>query len=334
VEIRLMCPDDLPVAERLSAAAFGEVDALATPRGWPVPPPRTAARSEGWIRRTRPLLETDPGGCWAAVDDSGLLGFTVSVRRERLWVLVTFAVRPGVRGRGIGRQLLQRAETHAYGCDRGILSASDDDRALRLYHVAGFALHPQMMFGGEVDKSIIPAVGLMRDGTPDDQEWMDDLDRDLRGAPHGPDHALLAGMASRLVVTAERTGYAYTSPAGTFVVAARDTGTASRLLWQCLADADEEFEIGHVTSANMWAADIALRARLKMRTEGFLAVRGMAPPAPYIHNGPLLLPADGPGSPDGRVDGASRPRKPPGPRCDPQKPVRSAYHFPPTSRQG
>jgi len=288
VEIRLMTADDVPAAERLSAVAFGEVDALATPRGWPVPPPRSPARSEGWIRRTQPLLDTDPGGCWAAVDESGLLGFAVSVRRERLWVLVTFAVRPGMQGRGIGRQLLQRAEEHGAGCDRGILSASEDQRALHRYHAAGFALHPQMMFAGEVDKSTIPAVGAMREGTPDDLQWIDDLDRDLRGAPHGPDHALLAGMTSRLVVTAERTGYAYTTPGGTFVVAARDAGTASRLLWQCLADAPGEFEIAHVTTANMWAADVALRARLKMRTEGFLAVRGMAPPAPYIHNGSLL----------------------------------------------
>jgi hypothetical protein len=67
-----------------------------------------------------------------------------------------------------------------------------------------------------------------------------------------------------------------------------DLETSARLLWQCLADTGGEFEIGHVTDANMWAADVALRARLRMRTEGFLAVRGMVPPAPYIHNGSLL----------------------------------------------
>jgi GNAT superfamily N-acetyltransferase len=288
VEIRLMTIDDVPAAERLSGAAFAEADALATPRGWPVPPPRTPARSEGWIRRTRTLLETDPGGCWAAVDDSGLLGFAISGRRERLWVLVTFAVRPGLQGRGIGRQLLEHAEKHGAGCDRAILSATSDHRALRRYHAAGFALHPQMLFAGEVDRSVIPAVGAMRDGTADDLGWMDALDRDLRGGPHGPDHALLAAMTSRVVVTAEQTGYAYTSPGGTFVVAARDSETTTRLLWQCLADAGGEFEISHVTGANMWAADVALRARLRMRTEGFLAVRGLAPPAPYIHNGSLL----------------------------------------------
>jgi hypothetical protein len=38
----------------------------------------------------------------------------------------------------------------------------------------------------------------------------------------------------------------------------------------------------------MWAARVALDARLTMRTEGFLGVRGMAPPGNYIHSGPLL----------------------------------------------
>ena len=43
-----------------------------------------------------------------------------------------------------------------------------------------------------------------------------------------------------------------------------------------------------MTSANMWAADVALGARLRMRTRGFLGVRGMVPPTTYIHSGPLL----------------------------------------------
>jgi hypothetical protein len=117
--------------------------------------------------------------------------------------------------------------------------------------------------------------------------WVLVLDRDLRGAPHGPDHVTFADMR-HLVVTADRDGYAYTSAGGTYLLAARTEATATRLLWECLAGADGHFEVSHVTSANMWAADIALRARLSMGTRGFLGVRGMAPPAPYIHCGPLL----------------------------------------------
>jgi hypothetical protein len=93
----------------------------------------------------------------------------------------------------------------------------------------------------------------------------------------------------RLVVTAERSGYAYTTGGGTYLLAARDEESARRLLWDCLASAeDDDFKVRHVSPANMWAARVALDARLTMRTEGFLGVRGMAPPVNYIHSGPLL----------------------------------------------
>ena len=124
---------------------------------------------------------------------------------------------------------------------------------------------------------------------------MDLLDRDLRGAPHGPDHVIFADVR-RLVVTSGRDGYAYAAADGTYLLAARTEPTATRLLWECLAGADGHFEVSHVTSANMWAADVALRAKLAMGTRGFLGVRGMAQPAPYIHCGPLLLAGPGTGA--------------------------------------
>jgi hypothetical protein len=126
-----------------------------------------------------------------------------------MWILVTFAVRPGLQGKGIGRQLLQRAERHGAACDRAMLSASDDPRALRRYHATGFALHPQMIFTGEPDRAAIPAVHGIRTGTAGDLGWMNDLDRSRRGAAHGPDHATFAEMGLRLLVTTDRAGYAY-----------------------------------------------------------------------------------------------------------------------------
>jgi hypothetical protein len=192
-----------------------------------------------------------------------------------------------VQGKGIGRELLARAQVHGAECDRWLLAASDDQQALRRYHVAGFALYPQMLFEGEVDRSAIPAVTGVRGGTPDDLAWMDALDRDLRGAPHGPDHASMAD-AGRLLVTSERSGYAYVAPSRPILLAARDEAAATRLLWECLASTGGPASLPHVTSFNMWAADVALRARLALRHDGYLGTRGMAPPSPYIHNGPLL----------------------------------------------
>lgn len=282
-----MTPGDVAPAEQISSEAFYQVDRRVFPRGWPDPERRSAEHSASWRRRTARFLDTDPGGCWVAVDDEGVVGFATSMVRERLWVLATFAVRPGAQGRGIGRQVLELASAYGAGCDRGLLSASDDPMALRRYHALGFALHPQLTFFGEVDESLIPGVSGLRDGTPDDRDWMDDLDRDLRGGPHGADHESLA-EATRLVVAQDRSGYAYTTPRGPRLLAARDPDTATRLLWECLAGAEGEFELSHVTSANQWAVDVAMRARLPMYTRGHLAVRGMAPPAPYVHHGALL----------------------------------------------
>ena len=282
-----MTHDDVPVAERLCADAFYEADLSAAPRGAPEPPRRSPEDSQDWIRRTERFLTTDPRGCWVAANDGGLLGFATSTVRDRLWILVTFAVRLGLQGQGIGRQLLARAEGYGTHCDRSMLTASNDQAALRLYHASGFALYPQMLFEGEVDRSALPAAAGLREGKPDDVEWMDALDRDLRGAPHGPDHASLANMR-RLIVTTDRTGYAYASEATVDLLAARDPDAATRLLWECLAGAAAAFSVPHVTSANMWAANVALRARLAMRTRGFLGVRAMAPPSPYIHSGPHL----------------------------------------------
>jgi len=282
-----MTRDDVTAAEELSDTAFYQADLARLPAGAPAPERRSAARSLVWIERTLRFLDTDAAGCWVAADDSGLLGFATSVARERLWILSTFTVRPGMQGKGIGRELLARAGQHGARCDRALLGSSDDQQALRRYHVAGFTLYPQMQFDGVIDRSALPAVRGMREGTADDLTWMDALDRDLRGGPHGPDHQSLAD-SGRLIVTTAGDGYAYCAPSRPILVAARDGDTAARLLWECLAGIAGQVVVPHVTSFNMWAADVALRARLSLRHEGFLGVRAMDPPAPYLHNGPLL----------------------------------------------
>ena len=44
----------------------------------------------------------------------------------------------------------------------------------------------------------------------------------------------------------------------------------------------------HVTAANQWVLDVGFAARLELHQEGYLGLRGMKPPAPYVHNGALL----------------------------------------------
>lgn len=288
MDIRPMQPEDVPLAERLSDDAFYEAEMQSRRDSDPPAQRRSEARSANWIARTDGFLATDPEGCVVAYDSEGLAGFATSARREDvLWFLCTFAVRPGLQGRGIGKRLLDAAAAYGSGCPRWMLSASDDPKALRRYRLAGFDLHPQLILHGEVDRSSLVPVDGVRDGTTADFDLLDSLDRKVRGAAHGRDHEVLSDMGS-LVVDADGKGYAYADGSGPTLLAALDEETATRLLWECLARTEGQAKVTHVTGANQWAVDVGLAARLAIGTEGALGVRGMAPPAPYLHNGALL----------------------------------------------
>jgi GNAT superfamily N-acetyltransferase len=282
-----MTDADVSTAEEISDDAFFALDTAHRLPSAPAPRRRSPEHRAAWCARTRGFLASDPDGCWVAEKGDEVVGFATSFRRERVWCLATFAVRPGLQGAGIGAQVLDPAR--AYGADlpRGMLAASVDPRALRRYHRAGFRLHPQLTLHGAVERSTLPRVGDVREGGADDLAWMDDLDRARRGGPHGPDHERLLA-AGRLVVTTDRSGYAYTNGATLALLAAEDDDAARRLLWECLAGAGERYEIPHVTSENYWSVEVALAARMDLRAQGYLGLRGMTPPTPYVHHGALL----------------------------------------------
>jgi hypothetical protein len=226
-----------------------------------------------------------------AEDETRMLGFATSMNRELMWILGTYAVRPGLQGQGIGKQLLEAASTHSRSCLRAMLSASADPRALRRYRQAGFSLHPQMYLTGAVDRSALPVVGKMREGSAGDIDLMNSVDRQRRAAAHLSDHQVLIDLF-RLTVTDSSTGsgYVYSDETGVALLAASNRRTAQRLLWEALAGAhaDQPFEVGHITAANQWAVDVGMEARLDLHTSGYLAVRGMEPPTAYLHHGVFL----------------------------------------------
>ena len=292
VTIRPMRPEDVAEAERLSDESYHDLDTRTPVGSWLEPAHRTAEHSRSWSRRTAHLLDTDPGGSWVAERDGAMVGFATSFTRELMWILASFAVRPGLQGAGIGRALMEPALHHGRGCLRGMLNASEDPKATRRYRAAGFTLHPQMFLRGTVDRSVLPVVEHVREGSAGDIDLMDSIDRRTRGAAHGSDHLVLI-EGFRLLVTDRPagSGYAYVRPDGSPVLlAATDRRTATTLSWEAFASSspDQPVTLAHVTAANEWAVDVGMAARLDLHQRGYLAVRHMKPPAPYLPHGTLL----------------------------------------------
>jgi GNAT superfamily N-acetyltransferase len=282
-----MTVEDAAAAERVTAVGFHELDTRMFRRSWPEPQIRPPERGAHWAARARHLVSSDPGGCWVAERDDQLLGVVISFVREKLWLLASYAVVPEAQGLGLGKALLAPALEYGRGCLRGMLNASSDPRALRRYHAAGFRLHPQMFVRGTPDRSQIPVVEKVREGTENDIDLMDSVDRRTRGAAHGADHHLLMRQF-RLVVSESSSaqGYAYLD-GGIALLAATDRRTAARLMWEAIASS-EDVMIGHITPENAWAVDVGLAARLELHQEGYLALRNMRPPTPYLPHGALM----------------------------------------------
>ena len=265
--IRPMREADVEAFGEITATSYYEVDARTYQRAWPDPVRRPPGRNGAWINRARAALATDPGGCWVAEVDGEVVGGAVSRVRELMWILASFAVRPDLQGRGIGTQLMAAAMHHGRGCLRGMFAASADPGAVRRYRLAGFDLHPQMLLAGVVDRSAIPVVDRVREGTAADFDLLDSVDRRTRGAAHLSDHELLLAQF-RLVDV--------------------DVARPRRVVGDDEAELGEQISVRHITAANAWALAVGLAARMAIHQNGYLCLRQMSPPTPYLHHGSLL----------------------------------------------
>ncbi len=53
----------------------------------------------------------------------------------------------------------------------------------------------------------------------------------------------------------------------------------------CRSGPGEPVEVGHLSAEQEWAVDVAMAARLEVHQRGYLALRHMRPPAPYLPSG-------------------------------------------------
>jgi GNAT superfamily N-acetyltransferase len=290
-----MTDADVAAAHHLAGASLDDMVVRTLPATRPQPdypalddPGRTAAGHH----RMCDALATDPDGCWVAEDADGLAGVAIALRRGGFWLLSLLAVRLGVQGTGIGRELLDAALRTREGATTGLILASQDPRALRRYQTAGFRPHPSYEAEGKVDRTALPAasdVGHVRDADLDrDVEPLHDLVRRLRGAPPGPELAELAERPGRrLLVTDEPArGFVLLRDGSPMWLAADDEDTARRLLWAGLAEGTGTVTVGWLTARQQWAIDVCLRARLELWAGPSVCHWGEdAPFAPYLPSG-------------------------------------------------
>jgi hypothetical protein len=229
------------------------------------------------------LVGHDPAGAWAADDAGALAGVVLSTRRDLLWNLSVLTVVPAAAS--VGPALLDAALAYSRGCLRGIGVLPDDPATARWARLAGFALHPTMRLAGRVDRSALPIVDGVRAATPADRALVESVDRQVRGAARGADHEILEA-GSGLLVCDVRTGsgYAYHRDGSPVALAATTREVARRLLWAVLAQSAGRrlVEVPRLSAEQDWAVDVGLAAGLGVHVGGFLALRHLRPPAPYL----------------------------------------------------
>jgi len=277
-----MRADDVAAAHELTFAAFADLD-----RRLQVPESPRSDPEAAYVRLRR-ILATDPRGCWVAEDGAGLAGVGLALLRESVWGLSLLVVRPDLQSAGIGSALLSRTLEHGADARGWIILASPDSRALRAYVRAGFALHPAVMATG-VPRAAVGCADV-RLFEPGDHELAAEVDRAVRGAPHGEDLDALAAGGCELLTLPGR-GYAAHRAGAVKTVAAFDDEAAGALLRTALARGrgGAQAQVEWMTGDQQWAIDVAVAARLELRLAGAVCLRGdVGSFRPYLPGGAYL----------------------------------------------
>ena len=280
--IRPLLPDDVAPSQRLTARALDDLDR----RRGELPQPVTEERATRVRQRIAHLQRTDPEGAWVAEVGGAVAGCALALVRDGMWFLSLLMVDPPHQGTGLGRGLLRAALNTA--TDRSWILSSADPSALRGYQRSGFALHPSYTAKGPVDRSKIPAVQGIREGSyDDDRDLINAIASATRGASLGPDVDYLHRAGGRLIVDVGGRGWCVVRAGGISWLAALDDDVARRLLWTGIGEAGSAVEIDWLTAAQQWAIDVSLDAGLPLAGGASLCFRGQPPVAPYLPHGAL-----------------------------------------------
>lgn len=275
-----MAPDDLVAADALARAVL------------PSPDPATPASFGAGLARIAHLHRTDPCGAWVAERDGEIAGLALALIREGVWGLSLFGVAQPLRGRGIGRRLLEHAWRYGEAARGHLVLSSTSPAAMRRYARLGLRLCPCVSAAGIVDRSRIPgsdgAVDAGLDGIP----VADAIGRAVRGAGHGRDLAvpLESDPATRLLLWEDR-AFALVRGGTVRLLAGLDEEAASRVLWAAFARTapGATASVDFITAGQDWAVATCLDAGLALSPDGPIFAGGeLGPMRPYLPSGAYL----------------------------------------------
>lgn len=282
VTLRPATPADLPAVQQVKQRAF---DALVTSMGQPAPPTPTAESLAHERRRLEHVMADENASSVVAVaEDGGIAGGAFACSREGVWVLSLLFVDPDRHSRGVGRRLL---DATAPSDGPGLIAASDDPRAMRLYASHGFAPWPILRAFGPMRRAVAQPDGVV-DGDPSDP-LLARADIHGRGVARSVDLPLMMAPGSRLRVLPGG-GYAISTPHKVVTVAALDDDAAATLLRDALSacEVGDEVEVYWIRGEQQWAVQVLLDAGFAIRSEGAICSRGVPLATSYLPNGAFL----------------------------------------------
>jgi GNAT superfamily N-acetyltransferase len=229
-------------------------------------------------------------GLLVVADDPEPVGFAGAILREGTWFLSQLWVRPDHHRGGVGSALLDEALAYGRGASAFATMASPHPAAQLLYLRAWmFPMWISMeMAGGDGDRPGRPDG--VRDLAEGDQDWVDDLDREVRGSARPEDHAFWRSEEGTALVvegSGGPGGYVYVGPDGKVGPGAvRDAGDIPTLIEASRHGGGTTFP---VPSTN-WRA-LGELIRLGFRTIGptttFMASRPLGDGRRYFPTGGL-----------------------------------------------
>jgi GNAT superfamily N-acetyltransferase len=228
-------------------------------------------------------------GLVVVADDPEPVGFAAAVLRDGTWFLSQLWVLPDHHGAGVGAALLDEALTIGRGASAFATMASPHPAAQLLYLRASmFPMWVSMEMGGGGTRPDRPEG--VRDLAQGDQDWVDELDREVRGHARPEDHAFWRsepGTALALERPDGPAGYVYVWPDGKVGPGAvRDAGDMPALVGAARHAGATTFP---VPSAN-WRA-LGELVRLGFRPTGatttFMSSRPLGDGGRYFPTGAL-----------------------------------------------